>query len=127
LNRLHALYHSGLGYTAAEIATEMGVSARYVRTGLKLLRQRDGSQAPRTNGTAFRKQPRQPGVAVDALAGFNGGNVLAPNSSPVGFLGLKEHHCRFPVEGEGAGMVFCGAPKEQVAYCGHHAMICYRD
>lgn len=39
---------------------------------------------------------------------------------PVSLLDLRPCHCRFPVSGEGADTLFCGAPKQQGAYCKPH-------
>jgi GcrA cell cycle regulator len=48
---------------------------------------------------------------------------LAPEivCDPVTLLNLQSHHCRWPVSGEGASMLFCGANKSDgSSYCAHH-------
>ena len=39
---------------------------------------------------------------------------------------LRDHHCRWPVKGSGAGMLYCGAdPFDRMPYCGGHCRIAY--
>lgn len=40
----------------------------------------------------------------------------------IGLMCLKGRHCRWPVHGEGADMMFCGAKRtEESSYCENHA------
>jgi len=45
---------------------------------------------------------------------------------PVRLMDLRHHHCRWPVAGEGADMLFCGATRlEPHAWCGKHCGLAY--
>lgn len=53
---------------------------------------------------------------------------LEPETSAtaVNFMQLEPHHCRWPVEGEGAAMLCCGADKlDGFSYCARHARMAY--
>lgn len=45
--------------------------------------------------------------------------------APVELIDLHHHHCRWPIERDGATM-FCGADKHTGAYCEGHARLAYR-
>ena len=50
-----------------------------------------------------------------------------PTSSPGPLLSLRSHDCRFPVDGEGATMLFCRDPQYQnFPYCLAHCRMAYR-
>jgi hypothetical protein len=44
-------------------------------------------------------------------------------SKPVSLMGLRHGDCRWPVEGDGRHMRFCGEPRIMPhAYCGQHCL-----
>lgn len=46
---------------------------------------------------------------------------------PRTLMGLQSHHCRFPVQGEGAATLFCCGKRDgMLPYCKDHALLCYR-
>jgi hypothetical protein len=52
--------------------------------------------------------------------------VVAVEPLMVALVDLAPSHCRFPVgDPREEGFGFCGHPKVDVAYCGHHARLCY--
>lgn len=47
---------------------------------------------------------------------------------PRSLMFLQAHHCRFPVQGEGAATLFCcGVKLPNKPYCVDHAALCYRE
>lgn len=47
---------------------------------------------------------------------------------PVTLFDLEPHHCRYPIDGEGAATLFCAAEKHlKHSYCVKHLHIAYRD
>ncbi len=55
---------------------------------------------------------------------------LPPDQSPcaVSFMQLERHHCRWPIDGAGGMMMYCGADTlEGGSYCPRHHRISYHN
>lgn len=51
---------------------------------------------------------------------------LATSTNPVTIFDLNEHHCRWPLEGDGVAMLYCGDPKDfEIPYCCRHQELAY--
>lgn len=95
------------------------------RQGLKL-RQRRRKRPP--------SQTRRVRIRTGALISFK--TVLAPYltdvrpsiaANPITITQLKYHHCRWPCDGHGATMTYCGGTKlDGSSYCGRHREISIR-
>ena len=130
------------GLSASEIGNELGITRNAVigkahRACLALRRamvanederKRRRNAAARTrrqrlhNGEQavpkYRTEP-QPGGLTDLAV------EIAAN--PVTFAELAEHHCRWPVGGEGHTMLYCGADAVAgLPYCSRHCWMAYR-
>jgi hypothetical protein len=85
----------------------------------------DGWRAPRqspTNGSraAVRRS------AIPLAPSMNDLPAEAA-AAPVNIVGLLPHHCRWPISGDGAAMLYCGAARhEPFSYCPAHCRAAFR-
>jgi GcrA cell cycle regulator len=126
--------------SASQIAAQMpgrsrnSIIGKQHRTSMRSQNPSGGSlPGTRTPGeTKTRRYKRAP-WAVDGL--FANGKVrgglvteLPPEivANAVTFAALQDHHCRWPVGGEGHNTLFCGGPMVSgLSYCPHHCRIAY--
>lgn len=52
--------------------------------------------------------------------------ALPPQAGGVPLIGLPWDRCRWPVAGDGAGLLVCGAQAEHRAYCRAHGRLAYQ-
>lgn len=132
--QLREMYFSPLGYTRKEMARELGCSIDQISNGITRLRQGKG-WAAKASATQFK-----PGHTINSgrkrpemVTGkkFLPVNVRQPSqgktASAVTIIDLCDRHCRFPVDGEGAGTWYCGHERHgEYPYCAAHARISYQ-
>lgn len=148
--QLHSLYFSPMGYSNHEIAAELGCGMGTLRRGIAKMRAADGPLKPKPNRGQFQtdgrhkergphngsngsngskmpfiQRPRTAAARAKARAEhppIPGG--LRPEPLPataMPIMGLNGHTCRWPVQGEGWNMLYCGAETiPDVVYCGIH-------
>ena len=155
LAQLHGLYFSPMGYSNHEIAAELGCGMAALRKGIAKMRAIDGPLKPKPNRGQFRadgrhkepgphkngfkvpfhvRKPRTAAARVKARADHPPMiGDLKPEPLPataMTILGLNGHTCRWPVQGNGVDMLYCGAVPIRLAgsdmpYCGIHCRRAY--
>ena len=130
--RLQALYFSPLGYANAEIAQTFGIGLGTLRRGLEKMREHTGETRTKAVAAA-RRRPRSAAERARnrIKAAQPAVTELKPEAAPgsatelaraVTIMGLTKQTCRWPVEGEGVAMRYCGCPPiGGVPYCAPHA------
>jgi GcrA cell cycle regulator len=151
VDALKAALARGLSCTA--IAAEIGAPSKSaVISKLRQLGLSPGlSRAARAAARAGRLNPRQrrlkglPAAKVPLYDGWrkarqrrqeaqgmaSQADAISPPetpAAPVGIAALEPHHCRWPVEGEGAAMLYCGATisGDRLSFCPLHCRMAYR-
>ena len=114
------------------------VIGRFHRLGLSQHRER--SMADYTLRTRLekpkpaRKEPQPAGEALAAMRKRMKARAKTARPAPVEprrwsgipLVALTHSSCRYPVSGEGAAMMFCGATKAEAGpYCHAHAIVCH--
>lgn len=127
------------GYSASQIATQLGVITRNAvigkisRAGLKRSDQAlDATYAlanvrqpakPKAVKTAP-KQPRSPSQSRPLTEAPQ----EQPSATPIALVDLRSHHCRWPIGDPGReGFHFCGARKaDGGVYCAKHGLVAFQ-
>lgn len=128
------------GMSFSNISNELGITRNAAigkarRIGLPLRAREVSTAKPRAKRrTPFRQKTKtrltNHGNRFDYVEIYEADDVinLAPEISPIAvtFMQLEPHHCRWPVNGEDAQMLFCAAPKSgQHSYCPRHCRLAY--
>lgn len=122
IKKLEKLCHSTHGYSPTELAAQFGIGMPMLRRGFQKMR-----QDPQMKGV-IKKPPRRPGAAkpkaptpviVDLPTEEN-------LQRAVTIAHLTSATCRFPVQGQGYAMLYCGRePIPDRPYCPLHAFRAY--
>jgi GcrA cell cycle regulator len=117
LKTMHAEGASGGEMARALEITRNAVIGKSHRLGLFVFRTVNGQRA-RTGVVAKRKS----GKGGKSMKSENVTDAeTRPTNDPVGIVKLEHWHCRWPVDGEGAETLYCGAAKTNgSSYCGFH-------
>ena len=135
LRELAGYITSPQGYSKNEIADHFKVAASTIRRGIaKLSEQAIKPLKPNAASIARRaakKRDRKP--SLEQLIAANAPRQvpeLVPEQVPycaVEIINLTSHTCRWPVEGEGHAMLYCGRqPAEGFPYCPPHCRMAYQ-
>jgi hypothetical protein len=113
----------GQGASGSTIASALGTTRNAVigkshRLGLYIVRAANDQR--RSNGRVNIKRGKRKSGGKTMKSGDVTDYETQPNCDPVGIVALEPWHCRWPVEGEGAEMMYCGAPKTVISYCAYH-------
>jgi len=136
LRELAGYVHSACGFSHHEIAAHFGVGMSTLRRGLAKMRAQEGSIKPLKPNAASLAQrgsrPHRPRTRTLAELGISSLPLPTPQieldiiAGAIDFMELNGHTCRFPVEGAGYGMRYCGRqPLGTKPYCGHHCRKAY--
>ncbi len=124
-----------LGYSLAQMGAELGCSRSAIagivfRLGLsrhqhrakvtpeEVRHRRSAAQKHR----ALVNRTRVKGTGTPSSGPSLTDLPVTVGDAPTDILGLKNHHCRWPIEGRGASMLYCGGNQEKdSSYCTRHA------
>lgn len=114
------------GHSASSIAIELGdvtrnaVIGKLHRLGMRTSarKQAPPNEAQRAFVGARKRKPRQVARVVVEV-------TIDEPAERIGLADLQHHHCRWPVEDDLDGPMFCGAPKAagNTPYCERHDAI----
>jgi GcrA cell cycle regulator len=125
--------HLAEGLSASAIGRELGVTRNAIigkvhRLKVPFLNPPGGNQerskAPKpARAHGFRRPKAMTNSKAPGVMDLEPETV----ANPVTFLDLREHHCRWPVDGAGYETLFCGADHVKgFPYCIRHCRIAYR-
>ncbi|WP_271024947.1 GcrA family cell cycle regulator [Rhizobium sp. RCAM05973] len=123
--------------TIASMAKSMGVSTAAMGDVVKRYPQhfpervRPNSGASAKTSALFRRADREAKASERAQRGFDSSMFAIPDTSPVRFIDLTAHQCKFPISAadgpSNADMPCCGMRISLGSYCSHHAAIARGD
>jgi hypothetical protein len=115
--RVVGLWREGL--SAAQVAAEFNSTGHDVTRNAVIGQLKRLGESELTRDKRARRGPAR---SMKSAGDYYSGVVLEPAAAcdPVSFDALEQHHCRFPVSGDGAEMLYCGSPRQIGSYCEPH-------